>query len=103
MNLGSQNATNIKVYYYDANGTRLAVHTIASASNPLAPYTKANTNPAAAGALRNGSFGYSGNGGAIEIISDQPVVALIRAAIWPNNIRGIDIFGEDYNALTVTP
>jgi hypothetical protein len=54
-----------------------------------------------AGALTNGSFGYDGNGGAIEIISDQPIVVIVRAQISPKNIGGINVFAEDYNALEV--
>jgi hypothetical protein len=101
MNLGNDNAIDIKVNYYGAEGNLVSTHTIASVSNPLEPNTKANTNPSMAGALTNGSFGYDGNGGAIEIISDQPIVVIVRAQISPKNIGGINVFAEDYNALEV--
>jgi hypothetical protein len=102
MNMGTAPAENIVAYYYDADGTTVATHVLASSGNPLQPFTKANTNPAMAGALTDGAFGYAGGGGSMEIISDQPVVAIVRAAIYPTSIRGINIFGEDYNAITIT-
>jgi hypothetical protein len=102
MNLSDVNATNVVVNYYNASGNLVAQHQVASPGNPLEPFTKVNTTPDAAGALTNGSFGYDGNGGAIEIISDQPVIAIVRAAIWPTHISGINIFGEDYNAIKIT-
>jgi hypothetical protein len=102
MNMGTVPAENIVVYYYNADGSLAATHILASSGNPLAPFTKANTTPSAANALTDGAFGYSGNGGAVEIVSDQPVVALVRAAIYPTNIGGINLFGEDYNAISIT-
>lgn len=103
MNLGTEPATNIVANYYDASGNLVASHELATVDTPLAPFTKANTNPDSANALINGSFGYDGNGGAVEIISDQPISAVVRNAIWPTHISGIGIFGEDYNAVNVLP
>ena len=101
MNMGTVAAQNIVANYYDADGNLVAQHVLATAGNPLQPFTKVNTNPLAANALTNGYFGYDG-GGALEIISDQPIVALVRAAIYPTHIKGIYIFGEDYNAISIT-
>lgn len=107
MNVGTANATNIVAKYYDVNGTLRATHTLATAGNPLAPYTKVNTNASSAGALINNSFGYpadgGANGGAVEILSDQPVVVLIRLSTEPNTIPNISLLGEDYNGIAVAP
>lgn len=101
MNLGTTNATNIIAHYYDADGTLIKTHTLASTSNPLGPSNKANTNASMANALTGGEFGYASNGGAVEIISDQPVAVVVRNAIYPTNIPGINIFGEDYVGIRV--
>lgn len=101
MNMGTVPAEDIVAYYYNADGSLAATHVLATAGTPLQPFTKVNTNPLAANALTDGYFGYDG-GGALIIESDQPVVALVRAAIYPTHIFGIDIFGEDYNAVTIT-
>ncbi|MCO5234604.1 MAG: hypothetical protein M9888_12835 [Chitinophagales bacterium] len=107
MNVGSTNAENIIANYYDASGTLRASHVLASALTPLAPFTKVNTNPSSAGALINNSFGYTvdggANGGAVEIISDQPVVALVRLTTNPLTIPNISMLGEDYIGIAVMP
>lgn len=103
MNLGTEAATNVVANYYDANGNLIASHQLASIAHPLAPFTKVNTTPDSAGATINGSFGYDGNGGAVEIISDQPISAVVRNAIYPTHISGIEIFGEDYIAVNALP
>jgi len=105
MNVGTGNATDIKVYYYDGNGTLRATHNVATASNPLPPFIKRNTNPQAAGALdAGGNFGFSPPGGAIEVISDQPVVVIVRAQrdLSPP-LGSVQRFAEDYNGTIVTP
>jgi len=105
MNVGSASATNIVANYYDGTGTLRGSQQVASASAPLKPFSKANTTPLAAGALIGDSFGFRAdagvNGGAIEIVSDQPIVVVVRLATTPTGIPGIAIFGEDYNALPV--
>jgi len=69
--------------------------------SPLPQYIKANTNPAAAGALdAGGDFGVSPYGGAIEIESDQPVVVVVRIA-KSVSLGSITMLGEDYNGIAV--
>jgi hypothetical protein len=103
MNVGSGDATDIKVHYYDADGSLAATHTVANASNPLPPLIKVNTNPSTAGALNaNGNFGIrdsvtSKNGGSIEVISDQPVVVVVRGSQEPIVNGAGTQFAEDYN------
>ncbi|MEM2046137.1 MAG: hypothetical protein QXH51_07875 [Candidatus Bathyarchaeia archaeon] len=103
MNVGNGNATNIQVKYYDGNGTLKATHQVATASNPLPPFIKRNTNPQAAGALDDtGNFGFTPPGGAIEITSDQPIVVVVRAQrdLSPP-LGSVSRFAEDYNGVNV--
>jgi hypothetical protein len=101
MNVGGSNATNIVATYYDANGTAY-VHNVATGALPLAPFTKANSNPGNAGVPDN--FGVSPVGGAVEISSDQPIVVVVRVQknVVPA-IGNVAIFAEDYNGVDVTP
>jgi len=102
MNVGSAAATNIQVKYYDGNGTLAATHTVASVGTPLGKYIKTNSNASVAGALTAGTFGYSPAGGAVEIVSDQPIVVVVRAA---RNVSfgATTKFAEDYNGVPYTP
>jgi hypothetical protein len=102
MNVGSVAATNIQVKYYDGNGTLAATHVVASAGTPLGKYIKTNSNPSVAGALTGGTFGYSPAGGAVEIVSDQPIVVVVRAT---RNVSfgSTTKFSEDYNGVPYTP
>jgi len=99
MNVGSDPAESIVVNYYDAAGTLRAAHTVASPGSPLARFTKVNSNPSTAGALIGDSFGYSPNGGAVEIVSDQPVVALIQLVTNPTGLGSVTTMGEDYSGV----
>lgn len=101
MNVGSAPAESIVVNYYDAAGTLRAAHTVASPGSPLARFTKVNSNPSTAGALVGGSFGYGPNGGAVEIVSDQPVVALVRLVTNPTGLGSVTTLGEDYNGVPI--
>ena len=105
MNVGTGNATNIRVLYYDGNGTLRAQHTVASVDNPLPPFIKRNTNPQVAGALDgSGTFGFAPPGGAIEVLSDQPVVVIVRAQrdLSPP-LGSVQRFAEDYNGTIINP
>lgn len=102
MNVGTTNATNIVARYYNASGTQVGTHTIAGATNPLAPLIKRNTNPQMAGALdANGNFGISPYGGAVEITSDQPIAVVARLSKDVRGVPGITSFAEDYNGVSV--
>ncbi len=104
MNVGTANATNIQVRYYDGNGTLRATHNVATSSNPLPPFIKRNTNASDAGALDgSGNFGFTPPGGAIEITSDQPIVVVVRAQRDLSPPLGfVSRFAEDYNG-TIVP
>jgi hypothetical protein len=103
MNVGSAAASNVVATYYDANGTAVGTHTIATAGDPLNQYIKRNTNPsmgADPATDGNGNFGMSPFGGAVEITSDQPIVVVVR--VQQNvSLGATTVLGEDYNGLAV--
>lgn len=99
MNVGDADATDIQVKYYDNMGAEAATDTLATASEPLGQFIKANTNWAAASGS-NTDFGVSPFGGAIEVESDQPVVVVVRVS-KDVSLGGITKFAEDYNAISV--
>jgi hypothetical protein len=103
MNVGNSTANNVKVKYYNANGTLVATHNLPA----LNQFIKANSNPSSAGALdANGEFGtpqsVAGTGGAIEVESDQPVVVVVRLS-KDVSFGSVTRFAEDYNAKNVAP
>ncbi len=101
MNVGGGDATNVVVNYYDAAGALAGSEILATGSAPLPMFIKANSNPATAGALDvYGNFGVDPYGGAIEVVSDQPVVVVVRVA---KNVSfaGYTKFAEDYNGASV--
>jgi hypothetical protein len=103
MNVGTADATDIKVKYYDGNGTVVATHDL-TASGALKPLIKRNTDAATAGALNPtyGDFGFHPSGGAIEVTSDQPVVVVVR--LQRNvSLGAVSLIAEDYNGTAITP
>lgn len=100
MNVGTGNATNIVVKYYDGNGNLAASHTVASAASPLGQFIKTNSSPSAAGALTGGGFGLNPAGGAIEVQSDQPIVVVVRGARIVS-FGTTTKFAEDYNGQVI--
>lgn len=102
MNVGNGNATNIVAKYYDGNGNLVASHPVADSSNPLGVFIKRNSDPYTAGALdpTYKDFGFHPIGGAVEIVSDQPIVAVVRAAKQVN-LGTVTMFGEDYNGVPI--
>lgn len=102
MNVGNAPATDIRVRYYDGNGSMVREHQVATSSSPLNPYIKTNSNPFVAGALSNGQFGFNPPGGAVEIVSDQPIVVVARAQrdVSPP-LGSVWRFAEDYNGIPI--
>lgn len=104
MNVGTAAATNIQVKYYDGNGTLAATDDLTSVARggALDPLIKRGTDPATAGALTSGAFGFSPAGGAIEVTSDQPVVVVVR---MQRNVSlgAVTLIAEDYNGTAVAP
>jgi hypothetical protein len=64
-------------------------------------FIKANSNPDTAGALDgSGNFGVDPYGGAIEVVSDQPVIVVVRVA-RAVRLPGYTLLAEDYNGVSV--
>jgi hypothetical protein len=103
MNVGTVAACDIRVRYYDGNGTMVAEHRVAGGSAPcLNTNIKTNSNPSAAGALSGGQFGFTPAGGAVEVVSDQPIVVVVRAQRDVSPALGtVSRFAEDYNGVVV--
>lgn len=98
MNAGTQPATAVTLRFYNSNGSLAASLDLATPARPLAAYNKRSTTPQAARALQaNGSFR-----GAVEVVSDQPVVMIARLERKITGVRGYRTLGEDYTALSVS-
>ena len=102
MNASGQPETNIKVNYYRRNGKGqpFAVQTVqlASTNTPLQINAKRNTEPdQVAGALDKSKAFL----GAVEIISDQPVVVIVRVQRGVSGIRGVTTLGDDYSGINI--
>lgn len=97
MNVGSTTATSVVANYYDKNGTLVGTHNLGT----LGQYIKVNTNPNMVPAAldANGNFGVGG--GAIEIVSDQPVVVVTRVSTTQGALYGVGQFAEDYNGVAI--
>ena len=94
-NIGSNNAVDIRVEYYDQKGTLAATHVLADSGQPLAPLQKANSyaGSGSAGAAKNGQF----SGSAI-VRSDQPVLVVVRNA-FNVSLGSTTRFAEDYTGI----
>ncbi|MEN4100653.1 MAG: hypothetical protein ROW52_12075 [Anaerolineaceae bacterium] len=98
MNVSGDPAVNVSASYYaNAGGRPLAVHRLATASDPLLPYTRRATSPVAARAVEGRGFN-----GAVILESDQPIVALARV-VRTVDISGYQTLGEDYNGIPLYP
>jgi len=101
MNVGGADATDVVVNYYDNTGSLAASHTLATGADPMPQFIKANSNPDTAGALDgSGNFGVDPYGGAIEVVSDQPVIVVVRVA-RAVRLPGYTLLAEDYNGVSV--
>ena len=98
MNVGTTAAKSVVVnYYYTNAGNTFAYQKVvlATSSAPLAKYGKYTTTPKVSGAaLVDGSYL-----GAAEVISDQPVVVVVRISQTVTGIPGILTLGEDYTGV----
>jgi hypothetical protein len=98
MNVGSP-AKNVYInYYYQKSGNTYAAQKVvlATSSAPLAKYGKYTTTPKVSGAAIDGNGSYLG---AAEVISDQPLVVVVRISQSVTGIPGITTLGEDYTGV----
>jgi hypothetical protein len=96
MNVGGSAATDVQVKYYDNTGSLAASQTLASGGSPLGQFIKANSNWETASGT-NTDFGVSPYGGAIEVVSNQDVVVVVRIS----KTVGGTVLAEDYNGVTL--
>lgn len=94
-NAGSAPASDVQVKFY-RNDWKTEADTktvvMAAAGSPLAPGARRTTDPYKAKALRiDGNYR-----GAVEVISDQPVVVIVRMERKVSGVSGYGYFGEDY-------
>jgi hypothetical protein len=95
MNIGSATATKATInFYYKISDTSYAAQKVTIPSLPK--YGKYTTIPKVSGAAINSDGNYLG---AAEVISDQPVVVVVRVAQTVTGIPGIIALGEDYTGI----
>lgn len=98
MNVSGVTASDVQALYYGQDGSLIGKHQLVSDTNEnmrLAPYGKRSTDPTYARAVRKGTSGFYG---AVEILSDVPVVVLVRVQ-RAVNVNGYKTLGEDYTGM----
>ncbi len=99
MNVGSSSAKNVYINYYYKNpdNTYSAQKVIiATKTAVLAKYGKYSATPRVSGAALDANGNYLG---AAEIISDQPVVVVVRISQAVTGFSGLAVLGEDYTGI----
>jgi hypothetical protein len=100
MNVGAAAAKNVYInyYYQKADKSSFAPQkvVIATATATLAKYGKYTATPKVNGAALDANGDYLG---AAEVISDQPVVVIVRVTQNVTGIPGIITLGEDYTGV----
>lgn len=92
MNVGGAPAGDVRAVFYKPDGTESKTIQLSTATKPLASFIKVKTDPSLAKALRSdGSYR-----GGVEILSDQPVVVVVRIERKISGVKGYTLFGEDY-------
>jgi hypothetical protein len=102
MNASGSPAINIIVNYYRRNGKAapiLAPMHLASGNTPLAANTKRTTEPDQVPGALDKSKSFLG---AVEVISDQPVVVIVRVQRGVSGVPAITTLGEDYSGINIT-
>jgi hypothetical protein len=101
MNASGAPETNITVNYYPRNGAKAPVgkaQILANSAMPLAANAKRNSEPDQVNGALNGSKSFLG---AVEVVSDQPVVVIVRVQRGVSGIPGVTTLGEDYSGINV--
>jgi hypothetical protein len=95
----SSSAKNVYInYWYKKLDGSFAAQkvVIATSSAPLAKYGKYTASPKVSGAALDSNGNYLG---AAEVISDQPVVVVVRVTQSVTGVPGITTLGEDYTGV----
>jgi len=100
MNLGEENAVNMRADYYGNDGSPIAVDfPMSTEASPLPPYAIRNSSAVIARAVDMSSNGFTG---AVIISSDQPMAAVahVERAV---DVDGYGTLGEDYTGIPYVP
>ena len=99
MNVGTIPAKKVSInYWYKKADGSFAAQTvvIATSSAPLAKFGKYSATPKVSGAALNANGNYQG---AANVVSDQPVVVVVRVSQGVTGVSGITTLGEDYTGV----
>jgi hypothetical protein len=101
MNASGQIEKKITVNYYRRNGKNPPIPAslqLASNTTPMAANAKRNTEPDQVPNALDKSKSFIG---AVEVVSDQPVVVIVRVQRGVSGIPGITTLGEDYSGINI--
>jgi len=100
MNVSGAPETGITVNYYrrTKQGPQPSSITLAGTTTSLAANAKRNTEPDPVPNTLDGSKSFLG---AAEVISDQPIVVIVRVQRGVSGIPGVTTLGEDYSGINV--
>jgi hypothetical protein len=91
----------VNFYYKAADGSyKFQTTTLAAATTPLKKFGVISTLPRVSGAALDANGNYLG---AVEVVTDQPVVVLARVTQTVTGVAGITTLGEDYGGIPATP
>jgi hypothetical protein len=99
MNVGASPAANVSInYWYKKLDGTFAAQTvkIATTSAKLAKFGKYSATPKVSGAALDANGNYQG---AANVVSDQPVVVVVRVSQGVTGVTGITTLGEDYTGV----
>jgi hypothetical protein len=103
MNVSTAAASSVKVnfYYKAADGSyKFQTTTLATATTTLKKFGVISTLPKVSGAALDVNGNYLG---AVEVVTNQPVVVLARVTQIVSGMAGITTLGEDYGGIPATP
>ena len=102
MNVSGQPVQKLELDYSRRNGKYQpvkAVQQLASANTPLAVNARINSEPDQVNGALDKSKSFLG---AVEVLSDQPVVVIVRVQRGVSGLPGVTTLGEDYSGINIT-
>jgi len=105
MNVGLTAAKNVSIYYYYKKADNTFAYqkvVLATSTAVLGKFGKFTATPKVSGAAldANGDYGNAQRfGGAAEVVSDQPVVVIVRVSQAVTGVPGVALLGEDYTGI----
>jgi hypothetical protein len=103
MNASSDtSATNVSVNYYRRTGKNAApvkaILQMATGNTPMVVNIKRNTEPDQVNGALDSAKSFIG---AVEVVSDQPVVVIVRVQRGVSGVAGVTTLGEDYSGINI--